>query len=155
MRIRRAKISDESTLKAFYMLLLMETKPFGMDVVPSEENVDIYWENTFLPCIKNGTGAILIAESDEPVGAIFWPVMNAGVALNEQYATGLGVYVIKQFRGLGVASALRNKAKEVLSSLGVPSVLGFYHATNEAGIASAQKDGGTVLGSVITFKTNG
>lgn len=154
MRIRKATKEDENILKSFYLLLLMETGLFGMDVVASDENVDLYWKNSFLPAIQTDSGAILIAESDQPVGAIFWPVSSSGLQTAEPYATGMGVYVLKEFRGIGVASMLRTKAKEILASAGVPSVLGFYHAGNAAGIASAQKDGGKVLGSVITFKTN-
>lgn len=155
MYIRDAEMADEVPLKKLYFKLLQETAPFGMDALPSDDNVNTYWDLMISQTVKGYPGTVLVAESGHDiVGALFWPVISSPIEMKEKAATGLGVYVVPEHRGVGLATELRKTAFKKLHEQGITHVLGFVHVGNEAGDASANKAGAVEVGKIIKFPTH-
>lgn len=154
MILRDATVEDEAVIKDLYLKLLKETKPFGMDVEPTEANVEVYWKTFLEPVAAGGEGALLIADDGVPAGALFWPVLATPFVTSEKSATGLGVYVEKAFRGERLATAMREAALAKLSKQGIKSVLGFVHSGNEPGAISAKRAGAVEVGTIVKFPTH-
>lgn len=153
--IRKANLEDGDLVRSLIIHLLEDTQPFGMDAEPSEENANVYWEVFIRPAINSGRGSILIAEdAGDIVGGLFWPIIPTPIKVREEYASGLGVYVVPEYRGNGIAKSLRSVGLNDLKNQGISYVLGFVHTTNASGINSVIKSNASSIGSMLKIPTN-
>lgn len=151
--ITPATLGDRETVISLYLELLQEMDRFGMDVLPTQENAEKYFDLFFKDGIEANDPILLLRVDGDAVGGIFWPEQRSPFAMRKRVAMGFGVYVREEFQRNGYASKLRKEAKGILRDKGIDFVHGACLFGNAAGRLSAFRDGGREFGQMIEFST--
>lgn len=145
---------DAEIVIGLYLELLKSVDAFGMDVMPTRRNAELYYQHLLLPGILAQDPVLLAEVKGEIAGAIFWPEKRTPFELRRRSALGLGVFVYPKFAQRGIGSELRRQAKLILSAKGIEVVDGAVFNSNQAGIESALRNGGKPYGQMLIFETS-
>lgn len=148
---RLANGCDDLTLMGIFRLMLAELHELGNDIVPSERNIDFFWEHVFSPALESGAHGITMAFDEyKPVGVFFNAPSTSRIETRNKQAIAYGIWVDPAYRKQGVALKLQEMSHDKLKKMGIDEVISTVVADNHAGLASCKKAGATITGFLTT-----
>lgn len=148
---RVATPADELHVVTLFSRMLTELEPLGHDVLPTEANIDYFWEFVFLPALDKGTHGIILAFVDgDCVGATFFTPEFQELDVRGKRAIAHGQYVLPEHRRNGISWSMQQMAHSRLSKLGYTSLISCVMHDNVAGQRAAQEAGAVITGYLTT-----
>lgn len=120
------------------MTALEELYEVGGDVLPTETNVEILLLSLLDPALACGDPLLVsVDEKGEIEGFLLWPIVRDGIAYaGGKRALGVMTWVRPDLRRKGLATHLRERAREILEEQFIDEVVGVVLPENAAGLAS-------------------
>src|ERR1043165_217657 len=108
---RPATLEDELHLLTCFSKMLRELEPLGHDILPTDHNLDFFWDQIFAPALDTGEHGIMLALADtEVVGASFFAPARSQVDVPPGRAIAYGLWVDPEWRRQGIAKGLHAAA---------------------------------------------
>jgi GNAT superfamily N-acetyltransferase len=127
--------------------MLHELQEVGHNVVPTERNLRIYWDQVFGPALELGKHGIVIAlHWDRPIGCTFFTPDIGGLDSPGKLAVAHGTWVDPRHRREGLAKQMQAYAHARLRDLGYTQLVSVVMKENVAGLRSALSAGAEVVG---------
>ena len=153
---RLATPTDELHIITAFSRMLQELEPLGHDVLPTEANVDLFWERVFLPALASGRHGVALAFAEgECVGALIATGEKTPVQVPAGRATLHALWVHPTHRQQGVATALHERAAEALLTAGYTQLLSHVLMRNGAGLQTQFRAGARPLAYLTCIELKG
>lgn len=118
------------------------------DVLPTEQNADVMIFSG-ISAAESGDPCCALWIDNKIVGFTYWVGSSTrGFEVREKVCSGLGTFILPEYRRQGLATKLREKAVEIAKDAGYARVDGIVH--DKVGTDSVKKFGGTVKNLVMT-----
>jgi GNAT superfamily N-acetyltransferase len=115
--------------------MLRELEPLGHDILPTCHNVDLLYDNYFLPALTAGEHGLVLATIEGGcIGAVFMVPERGVLEVPKDRAIDWGCYVVPAYRRQGVATELRQMAMRQLRRAGIKQVVTNILTRNKAGL---------------------
>jgi hypothetical protein len=142
---------DDLRVIRSFSAMLKELAELGHDVLPTEANLDFFWEFVFEPAIRSGKHGIVLAIDDHDcVGALFIVPERSRIQTPENRAIAHGAWVDPTHRKLGIALKMQEMSHARMKELGYTQVISAVVSENAAGLASCRRAGAKITGFVTT-----
>lgn len=149
IRVREAKLRDKGLFRKLWSQLLEDQYEKGSQVLPSENNLDIY-EVIFEKYVSGEFPGVVLFVAEDAV--LMWGhTGQEALETKDKIATGWGTYVGPKLRGKGASKELRKVACEKLKELGFEIVMGTTLTGNEEGEVSTEKFGFKKQACVVCY----
>ena len=147
-------MSDRCAVVGMFYAMLLETKPFGMEILATRDNAGLYFDALIAPGIAGGD-PVLIANADGvAVGLCCMLVNRGGFMAASASAAEHAIYVAPGFRGRGIATAMRKRALAELSAAGVTVAQTYVYTGNRPAKRAMRRIGARVAGTVWNLPLN-
>ena len=144
---RLATTSDELHIITMFSAMLRELEPLGHDVLPTDRNIDIFWNHIFQKAIlEKRHGIVLAIAGDQPVACSFFTPDYNDIDTPPGRAVAHGIWVYPEYRRQNIAYHLQAIAHGRLKELGFNKLVSVVVKRNEAGLGSALAGGAQVIG---------
>jgi GNAT superfamily N-acetyltransferase len=143
--------ADWNRLRGLVLSFLNEmyqTEEHRTDVLPTERNADMMVFSG-ISAAEAGDPCCALWVDGQIVGYTYWVGSpTRGLEIREKICSGLGTYIIPEYRRQGFATKLREGASEIAKKAGYARVDGIVH--DKVGTDSVKKFGGAVKNLVMT-----
>lgn len=147
VRYRLATPADELHIITTFSKMLRELEPLGHNILPTDRNIDLFWQHIFAPALERDEHGIVVAFTEgECIGATFFTTESTKLDVTHRLATAHGAWVAPEHRQQGIAKRMQDIAHRRLADLGYERLISTVVNANKAGLRSAQAAGAEVIG---------